>query len=186
MVKENKATDLDDLISEKELKDIEEVLDMVISDGTEELNKKAASEMEKIKRKEKKLLIDSPVDVTKMKSETKMTPIISEKLKTADEVRDSLKPKVRLINVNKTVSQILDIIADEINEHAEDRVVEIDFFDGEIAELLYAVRLCTVEKVIDRTEDFLQSKGYDTDVVINTYEGDDCDFNMEVHMTVEW
>ena len=153
------------------------------------VNKGIEKEMEKIKNKEKKLLVDSPVDVSKMKKNVKET-VGLEGFISPDEARNLSAPKVRLINVNKTVNSMLELIEAEIVDaaSANKSEVTIDFFDGEYAKMLYAVRLVTVQKVIDRITNYIDSLGYDVDLDLSYEDTDenDYEFDLYAHLTISW
>lgn len=157
------------------------------------VNKGLEKEMNKIKNKEKELLIDSPVDVSKMK-ETKSNKVEVglEGFVTPEEAaKITEKNSVRLINVNKTVNAMLELVEQEIVDaaNAGNHEVTIDFFDGEYGEMLYAVRLVTVEKVIDRLTNYIDSLGYDVDLDLSSEENEDedeYDFDLYAHLTISW
>ena len=96
----------------------------------------------------------------------------------------------RLINVNKTVNSMLELVEKEIVNAATngDSTVTIDFFDGKYGEMLYAVRLETVLKVINRLTNYIDSLGYD--VELDTWEEDseedEYDFDLYAHLTISW
>lgn len=156
------------------------------------VNKGLEKEIEKIKNKEKELLIDSPVDVSKMnKTEKKKVEVGLEGFITPKEARaETDAHSIRLINVNKTVNSMLELVEKEIVNAATngDSTVTIDFFDGEYGEMLYAVRLETVLKVINRLTNYIDSLGYD--VELDTWEEDseedEYDFDLYAHLTISW
>lgn len=156
------------------------------------VNKGLEKEIEKIKNKEKELLIDSPVDVSKMKkTEKKNVEVGLEGFITPEKARaETNAHSFRLINVNKTVNSMLELVEKEIVNAATngDSTVTIDFFDGEYGEMLYAVRLETVLKVINRLTNYIDSLGYD--VELDTWEEDseedEYDFDLYAHLTISW
>lgn len=156
------------------------------------VNKGLEKEIEKIKNKEKELLIDSPVDVSKMKkTEKKKVEVGLEGFITPEKARaETNAHSIRLINVNKTVNSMLELVEKEIVNAATngDSTVTIDFFDGEYGEMLYAVRLETVLKVINRLTNYIDSLGYD--VELDTWEEDseedEYDFDLYAHLTISW
>lgn len=156
------------------------------------VNKGLEKEIEKIKNKEKELLIDSPVDVSKMKkTEKKNVEVGLEGFITPEKARaETNAHSFRLINVNKTVNSMLELVEKEIVNAATngDSTVTIDFFDGKYGEMLYAVRLETVLKVINRLTNYIDSLGYD--VELDTWEEDseedEYDFDLYAHLTISW
>lgn len=102
------------------------------------------------------------------KKKKKLDPIVAHNELTADMAREMGKPKtpkVKLINVNKTVSQILEDIYGDIASCAEDGVLEYDLlYDWN--ELLNGVRDVTMIKVVERTAKHLRDNGFDVDIDI--------------------
>lgn len=99
------------------------------------------------------------------KKKKKLDPIVAHNELTADMAREMGKPKVKLINVNKTVSQILEDIYEDIASCAEDGVLEYDLLE-DWNELLDRVRDVTMIKVVERTAKHLRDNGFDVDIDI--------------------
>jgi hypothetical protein len=146
--------------------------------------------MEKIKNKEKQLLVDSPVDTSKVKTKKKVEVGLESFISPEDARAETDAHSVRLINVNKTVNEMLESVEAEIIEAAGNGTssVTIDFFDGVYGDLLYGVRLETAMKVIDRLTNYIDSLGYDVD--LETWEEDtedeDYEFDVYAHLTISW
>ena len=99
------------------------------------------------------------------KKKKKLDPIVAHNELTADKARELGKPKVKLINVNKTVSKILEDIYADIASCAEDGVLEYDLLE-DWNELLDRVRDLTMIKVVERTAKHLRDNGFDVDIDI--------------------
>ena len=99
------------------------------------------------------------------KKKKKLDPIVVRNALTADEVREMGKPKLKLINVNKTVSEILEDIYNEIANFAEEGVLELDLLDL-WWDLLAGGRDVTMIKVVERTAKHLRDNGFDVDIDI--------------------
>lgn len=154
------------------------------------VNKGLENEMEKIKNKEKQLLVDSPVDTSKVKNKNKVEVGLEGFIKPEDARAETDAHSVRLINVNKTVNKMLESVESEIIEAANTGASEvtIDFFDDVYSELLYGVRLETAMKVINRLTNYIDSLGYDVDLETweeNT-EDEDYEFDVYAHLTISW
>lgn len=135
----------------------------------------------------RELLVDTPI-VTKSKStnKTSETNEVQKKV-TPIEVPNAFEAsslnKVRLINVNKTVSKILTDIFEEIknmNEEGYD-YLEIDPYSEEWDDLLKNVRQETFDKVWTRVLDYLLAKGFGIEV--ETLETED---EGESTFIIEW
>ena len=90
--------------------------------------------MEKIKNKEKQLLVDSPVDTSKVKNKNKVEVGLEGFIKPEDARVETDAHSVRLINVNKTVNKMLESVESEIIEAANTGTSEvtIDFFEESV------------------------------------------------------
>jgi hypothetical protein len=154
------------------------------------VNKGLEKEMEKIKNKEKQLLVDSPVDTSKVKTKKKVEVGLEGFISPEDARAETDAHSVRLINVNKTVNEMLESVEAEIIEAAGNGTssVTIDFFDGVYGELLYGVRLETAMKVIDRLTNYIDSLGYDVDLETweENAEDEDYEFDVYAHLTISW
>lgn len=167
--------------------------------ATELMNKEIAKQMEKVSKGERKILCDSPVKVNdenvkddsfikdldeafkRYEEDKKTSEINVPNAFRAKDLKAKIVPTVRLINVNKTVSEMLAVIYDKIKKNAKDHSLYIDFGDKEWDKWLEKVRPQTLEKVSDRIANHLDLNGFDVDV----------DFaidNKEVFMTlnIEW
>lgn len=129
-------------------------------------------------------IIETPVTTIEMGN---LDPIVAKNAVTASELRarfwddeeDSEEPEeveketVKLINVNKNVSQALEIIYDVINEVADDGedFVEFDLVE-EFPELFKNVRDVTMDKVLARISRHLTENGFNvkTKSEVNEYD----------------
>lgn len=129
-------------------------------------------------------IIETPVTTIEMGN---LDPIVAKNAVTASELRarfwddeeDSEEPEeveeepVKLINVNKNVSQALEVIYDVINEVADDGedFVEFDLVE-EFPELFKNVRDVTMDKVLARISKHLTENGFNvkTKSEVNEYD----------------
>ena len=129
-------------------------------------------------------IIETPVTTIEMGN---LDPIVAKNAVTASELRarfwddeeDSEEPEeveeetVKLINVNKNVSQALEVIYDVINEVADDGedFVEFDLVE-EFPELFKNVRDVTMDKVLARISRHLTENGFNvkTKSEVNEYD----------------
>ena len=165
------------------------------------MNQNIKNAEEKVKNKERKILIDSPLDVKgeKMKSKemcgcgcgktveecdcndcnTKKNKLNVANSFTADSLKES---KVRLINVNKTAEKILTTIYSDIKSNASKGSLEYDFMDKKWDALLLNVRLVTVLKVLERVANHLKSNGF----AVTSYNLYMEDSIAELYMAIDW
>lgn len=174
--------------------------DSNLKKATDLMNKEIKKQMDKVAKGERQILCDSPVKVDKKEdyndsfikeldeafkryeSANKPSKADEIKVKNAFHAKDlKVKPKVRLINVNKTVSEMLEVIYALIKANANEGHIFIDFGDKSWDKWLDNVRPQTLEKVSDRIANHLDLNGFDVDV---DFEIDDD----EVYMTlgIEW
>lgn len=166
--------------------------------ATEIMNKNIEKAVEQVSNKERKVLIDSPVNVKgdKMKSE-KICACGCEKpvskcdcnekkndlnVSNAFSAESLKEKKVKLINVNKTAEKILAIIYDEIKKYASTGSLEYDFMDERWDSLLLNVRVVTVEKVLERVVNHLVENGFAVSSS-NVYDEDGI---VELYMSIDW
>ena len=109
---------------------------------------------------------DEEIENMEKPKKKKLDPIVPEYELTADEARELGKPKVKLINVNKTVSKLLTYVYNDIAEFAEEGVLEYNLL-ADFPEELEGVRSVTMVKVIERMAKHLSDNGFDTDITIN-------------------
>ena len=192
MSKNKKADFVKDLLDvlSNEDKSLDELLKGTPSkdDSTKNL-KKAADIVNKGLEKESPFIAGGSLKMKK--TEKKKVEVGLEGFISPEEARaETNAHSIRLINVNKTVNSMLELVEREIVNAATngDSTVTIDFFDGEYGEMLYAVRLETVLKVINRLTNYIDSLGYD--VELDTWEEDseedEYDFDLYAHLTISW
>lgn len=156
------------------------------------MNQNIKNAEEKVKNKERKILIDSPLDVnSKKESEScscgcgcsdKNKLNVKNSFTASSLLKQPKKDKVKLINVNKTAEKILTQIYDDIKSNKIDRIVEYDFTDEKWNDLLLNVRLKTVLKLLKRMANHLESNGF---YVTTEYTYDNNGASM-LYMAVEW
>lgn len=160
------------------------------------MNQNIKNAEEKVKNKERKILIDSPLDVnSKKESEScfcgcececgcsdKNKLNVKNSFTASSLLEQPKKDKVKLINVNKTAEKILTQIYDDIKSNKIDRIVEYDFTDEKWNDLLLNVRLKTVLKLLKRMANHLESNGF---YVTTEYTYDNNVASM-LYMAVEW
>lgn len=174
------------------------------------MNQNIKNAEEKVKNKERKILIDSPLDVKNKKESDSVSCSCdcgcsdknkkesescscgcecSDKNKlnvknsfTASSLNEQKEDKVKLINVNKTAEKILTKIYDDIKSNAEKKFVEYDFMDEQWDNLLLNVRLVTVLKVLERVANHLKSNGF----AVTSYNVYTEDSIAELYMAIDW
>lgn len=156
------------------------------------MNQNIKNAEEKVKNKERKILIDSPLNVnSKKESEScscgcgcsdKNKLNVKNSFTASSLLEQPKKDKVKLINVNKTAEKILTQIYDDIKSNKIDRIVEYDFTDEKWNDLLLNVRLKTVLKLLKRMANHLESNGF---YVTTEYTYDNNVASM-LYMAVEW
>lgn len=171
---------IDDLLNETKNVDWDAKLKM----ASDLMNKNIEKAVEKVNKKERKVLIDSPINVKgdKMKSNKeelcgcgcgkpvdKCSCSEKEKAKTTKLnvknafTADSLKKEktYRLINVNKVAEKILTIIYDEIKANVNSSQIGYELCSKAWDKLLLNVRPETKIKVRDRVASHLSNNGFD-------------------------
>lgn len=190
---------IDDLL--KEYSENTETWEDKLKRATDLMNKNIEKAVEQVNNKERKILIDRPLNVKgeKMKSKemcdcgcgktvedcdcddcnTKKNKLNVANSFTADSLKES---KVRLINVNKTAEKILTTIYSDIKSNASKGSLEYDFMDKKWDTLLLNVRVRTVEKVLDRVAEHLIENGF----AVSTSNVYDEDGITELYMSIDW
>lgn len=195
--KEDKS--LEDLL--KEYSDNSESWEDKLKRATDLMNENIQKAVEQVNNKQRKILIDRPVNVKgdKMKSKemcdcgcgktvedcdcedckTKKNRLNVANSFTASSLKES---KVRLINVNKTAEKILTTIYSDIKANASKGCVEYDFMDKKWDNLLLNVCVKTVEKVLDRVAEHLIENGFAVSSS-NVYDDEGI---TELYMSIDW
>ena len=113
-----------------------------------------------------------------------MTNITVSNAVSADELREMSSNTYRLINVNKTVSEMLEFAFTRLTKAVEKNKtsVKFDFTKALYNKWIEGIKPETLEKVHNRFADYLESQGYDVEDVLDMDE----DEVLENTVTVSW
>ena len=187
----------------KEKQNPKSSLEERLKKASEIMNKNIENAIAKVNKKERQILVDSPIKTDKcscgdkcdcnkcatessneVKTETSKSTLDVKNAFTADSLNSTevKEPTVRLINVKKTAVKALERIYDRIKEASNLGCYQFDFLASGWDDLLEGVRASTIEKVISRVADHLIENGFDVSTCI-AYDNEGIS---EMSMNVSW
>lgn len=187
----------------KEKQNPKSSLEERLKKASEIMNKNIEDAIAKVNKKERQILVDSPIKTDKcscgdkcdcnkcatessneVKTETSKSTLDVKNAFTADSLNSTevKEPTVRLINVKKTAVKALERIYDRIKEASNLGCYQFDFLASGWDDLLEGVRASTIEKVMSRVADHLIENGFDVSTCI-AYDNEGIS---EMSMNVSW
>lgn len=162
----------DEEIMRKEESAKSKKLSEVINDLAKDMNKNFEKARDEVEKKQKQILVDSPVKVEKKETcgcgenckckQTKSEIVVDNAFNAKD--LKSKKPR-KLINVNKTVSKLLTKVFEDIkymNDNGE-KGLSFELFE-EFEDELDGVIPQTIDKVVDRMAAYLAERNFEIQV----------------------
>ena len=201
---------VDDLFSNineelKEKQNPQSSLEERLKKASEIMNKNIEDAIAKVNKKERQILVDSPIKTDKcscgdkcdcnkcatessneVKPETSKSTLDVKNAFTADSLNDEevKEPTVRLINVKKTAVKVLELVYELIKDYNAIglRTQTFDFLAPVWDDLFENVRVTTIEKVIGHVSKHLIQNGFDVSSSV-AYSDEGVE---ELSLTVAW